>query len=157
MREFSIQRCVLVREETLPYKLPEPVKGPADVVQICIDLGLHALAEEVVSMFTFDSQGALLGYHEISHGEVTASMVHPREVFKRALLENACSIMLTHNHPSRQTKPSTQDRAVTKRIAEVAALMGIHFTDHIIIAPDKSFVSLRATESELFETKPIYL
>ena len=151
MREFSIQRCFLVCEGVKEYD-PDcgAVRHPKNIRDICMDLQLHSRAEEIVSMFTFNCKGMLLGYHEISHGAVSSSPVHPREVFKRALLENATSICLVHNHPSGDPSPSDDDRVVTKRLYEAGRLMGVELMDHLIIAPDGSFQSLRSEQSDLF-------
>lgn len=151
MREFSLQRCFLVCEGFKEYSLGgDYVRHPEDIRDICADMKLHSQAEEIVSMFTFNSRGALIGYHEISHGVVNASPVHPREVFKRALLENAASICLVHNHPSGDPAPSAEDREMTKRLVQAGRLMGVLLLDHLIISPDESFISLRSEESELF-------
>lgn len=154
MREFSLQRCFLVCEGVKEYSSDiDAVRHPKDIRDICMDLRLQARAEEIVSMFTFNSRGTLVGCHEISHGEISSSPVHPREVFKRALLENAASVCLVHNHPSGDPTPSEEDKETTKRLAQAGRLMGVALLDHLIIAPDGSFTSLRSEQSDLFAEK----
>lgn len=69
---------------------------------------------------------------EITTGTLDASLVHPREVFKPAILEGSSSIILSHNHPSGDTTPSKEDRTVTERLTEAGKLLGIEVLDHII-------------------------
>ena len=69
----------------------------------------------------------------ISVGSLTMTIVHPREVFKGAILANAASIIVAHNHPSGNHKPSNEDRALTKRLKESGDLLGIRLLDHIIV------------------------
>jgi DNA repair protein RadC len=69
----------------------------------------------------------------ISQGNLNSSIIHPREVFKNAILSNANSIILVHNHPSGDINPSKEDIEVTKRLREVGNLLGIKVLDHVII------------------------
>jgi DNA repair protein RadC len=69
----------------------------------------------------------------ISVGTLSASLVHPREVFKPAIRASAASVILAHNHPSGNVEPSREDREVTKRLARAAELLGIELLDHVIV------------------------
>ena len=150
MEEFTIQRCCLVAEGRREYA--STVTQPENIRDICVDMGLHNAAEEHVSLFTFNTRGKIIGYHEISHGSITGSVINPTEVFKRVLLENASGFALVHNHPSMDVSPSQDDIVVTKRIAVARKIMGVAFLDHIIISPDGSCESFRRSQSDLFET-----
>lgn len=75
-------------------------------------------------------------------GSLNASIVHPREVMKPAILSNAASILIGHNHPSGQPEPSQEDINVTRRLKDAGKLMGIDLLDHIVMGDD-SFVSLK--------------
>jgi DNA repair protein RadC len=77
-----------------------------------------------------------------SRGTLTASLVHPREVFRPALREAAAAIVLVHNHPSGDPTPSPEDRELTRRLASAGLLLGIPVLDHVVVA-DRGFVSLR--------------
>jgi DNA repair protein RadC len=70
---------------------------------------------------------------EVSRGTLTASLVHPREVFRAAIIRNAAAVVMIHNHPSGDSKPSSEDREVTKRMVEAGQLIGIKVVDHVII------------------------
>ena len=69
---------------------------------------------------------------EITKGTLDASLVHPREVFKPAIIQGSSAIILSHNHPSGDAEPSKEDRAVTDRLTEVGTILGITVLDHII-------------------------
>lgn len=80
---------------------------------------------------------------EISRGTLTASLVHPREVFGPAIRMGAAAIILAHNHPSGDTTPSEEDQTVTKRIHEAGMLLGVPLLDHVIIGAGGSYASFR--------------
>lgn len=79
---------------------------------------------------------------DVSIGTLNASLVHPREVFKKAILNSSSYVILAHNHPSGDSSPSQEDIATTRRLVEAGKILGISVTDHIIIA-NNSFVSLK--------------
>jgi DNA repair protein RadC len=78
----------------------------------------------------------------ISQGTLTASLVHPREVFRPALREAAAAVVLVHNHPSGDPTPSREDREITTRLAEAGDLLGIPVLDHVVVA-ERGYASLR--------------
>jgi DNA repair protein RadC len=96
--------------------------------------------QEYFVMLTLDGARRLINTHTITIGTLTASLVHPREVFAPAMEDRAASIIIAHNHPSASLAISDKDREVTKRIREAGELLGITLVDHIIIAGD-GFVS----------------
>jgi len=80
---------------------------------------------------------------QICHiGSLNASIVHPREVLKMAILSNAASLIIFHNHPSGQVEPSPEDHEVTKRLKAAGEIMGVELLDHLIIGVDK-FLSFK--------------
>jgi len=82
-----------------------------------------------------------LGKSIVSVGSLNNSIIHPREVFKGALLSNACSIVLVHNHPSGDCTPSLEDDVITERIKAAGQLLGIKLLDHVIVGPDDCYYS----------------
>ena len=88
-----------------------------------------------------NSKGKLLGEKEISKGTANASLITPREIFIEALLRQAVAIIMMHNHPSGNPRPSEEDILLTKRIKESGNMIGIVLLDHIIIG-DNCYVSL---------------
>ncbi len=94
---------------------------------------MEALDREAFLVASLNTKNKLLGLNLVSLGTLNQSLVHPREVFKSAILMNALSIVLFHNHPGGDPKPSTQDSEVTKRLTEAGTLLGIKIVDHIIV------------------------
>jgi DNA repair protein RadC len=92
-------------------------------------------------VFFVDQKNRVIGVHTVSMGSLTASVVHPREVFKAAILANAAAIVCGHNHPSGDVQPSREDRATTKRLVEAGKLLGIEVLDHIIIGSEGVYFS----------------
>ena len=80
-----------------------------------------------------DQKNKMIGINTVSMGSLTASVVHPREVFKPAILSNAAALLCCHNHPSGAPQPSQEDRALTTRLVDVGKLLGINVLDHIIL------------------------
>ncbi|MDO8577063.1 MAG: DNA repair protein RadC [Candidatus Daviesbacteria bacterium] len=94
--------------------------------------------EEHFMILYFDTRNKLIN-EEISIGTLNASLVHPREVFKKAIMDNTAQIIIAHNHPSGDFKPSEEDISTTKRLVEAGKLVGISIIDHLIITSDKYF------------------
>jgi len=107
------------------------------------------LAQEVFSVLTLDTKNREIDRHTITIGTLNSSLVHPREVFRVAITDNAAAIILSHNHPSGDATPSSEDIKVTKQLVGAGEVMGIKVLDHVIIgrkAIDSmrdSFLSLR--------------
>lgn len=136
----------LVKESGSRYELEDRIiKHPRQAHKIFTRVAdLHRRTEEVLVMLTLDSQNSLIGVFEVAIGSLSRSIVNPREVLKRALLSNAASIILGHNHPSGSAEPSEDDINVTNKIMESSDLMGINFFDHIIIAGEDEYISLKS-------------
>ena len=86
-----------------------------------------------------DAKNASIGVNVVSIGSLTLSIVHPREVFKPAILLNACAIIAVHNHPSGDPMPSPEDRTLTTRLREAGDLLGIRLLDHLILGEDRLY------------------
>lgn len=105
----------------------------------------HLTESFVVIML--DVKGNPLGWHEVSSGTQTESLVHPREVFMPSVREGAVSIIVAHNHPSGDATPSKQDFGVTERLRDAGKLLGIKLLDHIVIGHN-SHTSIMETNPE---------
>lgn len=90
-----------------------------------------------------DAASNMIGINTVSIGTLLSAQVMGREVFKPAILANAASIILAHNHPSGEVEPSASDIELTKRLSGCGDLLDIHVLDHIIIGSDGRFTSLR--------------
>lgn len=98
-----------------------------------------ALDREHFVMITLDSKNRTIGYHTISVGSLSSSVVHPREAFKPALLESAAAIVFLHNHPSGDPAPSMEDRECTRRLTAAAKILGIRVLDHVVFGETDYF------------------
>lgn len=94
--------------------------------------------EKFIGVF-LNTKNEVINWEVISVGSLNASIVHPREVFNRAIRRNAASIIAVHNHPSGHISPSKEDINITKRLYEVGQLVGIPLIDHIIIGKNKYY------------------
>jgi DNA repair protein RadC len=102
---------------------------------------MEDLRREVFRVALLDAQNGLLRDCVVSEGTLSASLVHPREVFKPAILESAASVVLLHNHPSGDPTPSREDVRLTRQLVECANLLGLRVHDHLVIGRGR-FVSL---------------
>lgn len=100
---------------------------------------LSHLQKEVFMILALNSANYVVKDIVISEGILNCSLVHPREVFRFAMLACAASIILVHNHPSGDVQPSREDRKITSRLAEVGKLMNISVLDHVIVGEGKYF------------------
>ncbi len=98
--------------------------------------------QEAMWVLLLDGRHRLKGEVLVSKGTLTASLVHPREVFRPALRESAAAVILVHNHPSGDPAPSREDFQVTRRLARAGSLLGIPLLDHVVVA-EKGYRSLR--------------
>ena len=132
--KFQRLRLQVVKEEEFPYSCKVTINRPSDVRDLLTkSMEMHLEAEEVLIMVTIDAKHRVTGIFEVSRGSVSSSLVHPREVFKRALLMNASGIFVAHNHPSGDVTPSTDDTATTKKLKKAGEVLGVQLLDHLII------------------------
>lgn len=129
------KRVVLEKEVSMNYPtLSYAIKSPDDAATIGKEfMRIHEEPEEYMYMICMNTKNKVIGVFEISHGSVNASIVTPREVFQKALLANAVSIILMHNHPSGDCTASREDIEVTKRLVEAGKIVGVEVLDHIIV------------------------
>ena len=92
------------------------------------------MAKEVFKVFLLDSNNAVISSEIVSIGVLNLAIVHPREIFKLAIIQSANSIILVHNHPSGNVEPSKEDLEITQRLREAGDLLGIKILDHVIIS-----------------------
>ena len=116
------------------------LSAPAEVYAAFGPL-MEDLPREVFRVALLDAQNGLLRDRVVSEGTLSASLVHPREVFKPAILECAASVILLPNHPSGDPTPSREDVRLTRQLVECARLLDLRVHDHVIIGRG-SFVSL---------------
>lgn len=108
---------------------------------------LGDMPEEHFVLMVLDSRRRVIGMSEVSVGTLSASLVHPREVFRAAILLNGAAVIVAHNHPSGDSSPSAEDRDATRRLQRAGELLGIPVADHIVLgeegADGRGFFSFR--------------
>ncbi|MFT5441519.1 MAG: DNA repair protein RadC [Myxococcota bacterium] len=129
-------------------RIGEPMRGP-DQIHRHFHPRLRDCEHELFLVVLLDSRHRIMREAIISKGTLTASLVHPREVFRPAIRESAAAIVLIHNHPSGEPAPSSEDREVTRRLASAGKLMGVRVVDHVIVAERGYFSFCEAGELEL--------
>nr|WP_330397033.1 DNA repair protein RadC [Anaerovirgula multivorans] len=117
------------------------IKSPDDVSHLLME-EMRYLKKEFFNIILLNTKNEVIAVENISIGSVNASIVHPREVFVRAIKRTSSSIILVHNHPSGDPDPSKEDINITKRLVEAGKVIGIEVLDHIIIG-DNVYSSLK--------------
>ncbi|WIV10596.1 DNA repair protein RadC [Proteiniborus sp. MB09-C3] len=123
------------------HKEKSRITSPTDIVDILM-LDMIHLKKEHFKIVMLDTKNQVIGIEDISIGSLNSSIVHPREVFKEAIVKSSASIILVHNHPSGDPAPSKEDIAITRRLAEGGEILGIKVLDHIIIGNNR-YISLK--------------
>lgn len=108
------------------------VTSPQNVVGLLMD-EMQYLKQECFKIIMLDTKNKVIKVEEITRGTLNSSLVHPREVFVKAIKQHAAAIILAHNHPSGDTQPSAEDKIITRRLVDAGELIGISVLDHIII------------------------
>jgi len=132
----------LVRVGALSVKERPRMSRPGDVAAVLWNY-LKDSDREHFAALLLDAKNQLIGLTTISVGDLSSALVHPREVFKAAILANAASVILAHNHPSGDPTPSPEDVAVSRRLHEAGEILGIALLDHVVIGDGARFVSLK--------------
>lgn len=139
MKNIPVVKCQLVKESSVSAD-PGAITSPSAAAAILSNY-LDGADREHFVVLMLNTKNKPIGINTVSIGTINSSLVHPREVFKPAILASAAGIILGHNHPSGDTQPSREDREITKRLKEAGDLLGIQVLDHVIIGD--SFLSLR--------------
>ncbi len=133
--ELGRRMAVALREHNVD------ITSPADVFNFMAE-EMRYLEQEEFRVIFLNIKNKVIITEVIFKGSLNSSIVHPREIFRLALKRNAASVILLHNHPSGDPKPSSEDINVTRRLVEAGEVMGIKVLDHIIIG-EKNYVSFR--------------
>ncbi|MFF3100946.1 JAB domain-containing protein [Viridibacillus arvi] len=139
-KRVDIVRVQLVKEKSLLYS-NRTVRSPQNGAELFREF-LGEVDREHFLVMCLNTKNEPTHLNTVHIGSLNASIVHPREVIKPAILSNAASIMVCHNHPSGNCEPSPEDIEVTKRLQEVGEIVGIELLDHIILG-EGSYLSFR--------------
>ena len=142
--QSALVQLPLVREGT-----GQRVRTPVDVYQVCSDIA--NLAQEAFHVLCLDAKNGLINRHMVSLGVVDASLVHPREVYRTAIQDNASTVVLVHGHPSGDPTPSAEDVRITRQLVQAGKIIDIKVLDHVIIGRSGEdgappFLSMRESE-----------
>lgn len=137
-------KIALVKESPKKYPIGENLTMSETVAEIAQSY-IGAIDREQCIVIALNTKNDIIGVNTVSIGALDSSIVHPREVYKFAILVNASSIIIAHNHPSGNIETSDADIVLTKRLAEAGKILGIELLDHVIIGGDKQYNSLKST------------
>jgi len=135
---LAIREKMRVYEATITYSLVSlgentPLSTPGKVVEYLESaIEKHPLVEGFYAIF-LDRKNRPIGRHLVTLGTATAALAHPREIFRPAVLANACAIICAHNHPSGDPAPSGADAQITRLLREASKTMEIPLVDHVVI------------------------
>lgn len=110
----------------------ELIRGPADVFAR-MGPRLRDVRQEEFHALLLNTRHRVVREVLVTRGTLDAALIHPREVFRHALIEGAAALILVHNHPSGDPTPSSEDRAVTRQLAEAGKAVGIPVLDHVVV------------------------
>ncbi len=131
MHRLPIYRVALVRE-TSQSSLINRINTPRNVFEIASSY-LEGADREHFVVIMLDTKNQVIGINTVAIGVLSSCPIHPREVFKPAILANAAGIILLHNHPSGDPNPSQDDMLLTNRLKEAGEVLGIQVVDHVIL------------------------
>lgn len=118
------------------------IEGSHDVANLVMEEMRYFKKEHFRSVLV-NTKGEIIAVDEVSVGELSSTVIHPREVFQQAIRKSAAAVIFVHNHPSGDPEPSTEDLLTTERLVEAGNLLGIRVLDHVIIGNGR-FSSLGA-------------
>jgi DNA repair protein RadC len=128
------------RAATQPLERGQRLRGPADIHGL-FGARLRHLPQEEFHVLLLDARHRLLRASLVTRGTADTSLVHAREVFREAVKEGASAVILVHNHPSGDPRPSPEDRTVTRQLSQAGSVVGIPVLDHVIVG-DGRYVSM---------------
>lgn len=131
----------LGRRSLLPDKPRPKVQGPGEIAALLAPF-VQARDREHFGSLLLDSRNAVIGRSTVAIGSLNASLVHPRELFRPAIVQRAARIVLWHNHPSGDPSPSPEDLTLTRRLESAGRTLGIPVMDHVILG-EGTFHSMR--------------
>jgi DNA repair protein RadC len=126
----------LVREPGTATRAGLKIRNPSDVHRLMLERAAP-LDQEAFWVVCLDAQSQVRAVHEVTRGILNSSLVHPREVFRAAILAGAAGIIVVHNHPSGDPTPSADDRAVTRQLVNAGRLLDLPVYDHVILAGER--------------------
>ncbi len=118
------------------------IENDEDIAELVME-DMRYQKREIFKALLLTSKGGIISIETISVGELSSTIVHPREVFSKAVKKSAAAVVFVHNHPSGDPMPSKEDFATTARLVECGRILGIRVVDHLVIG-DGRYMSMRA-------------
>ncbi len=137
IKEIMKIKILQLKEEFKEYETRPLMSSPEKVYTILKPI--CPPDKEAFFLLSLNTQNGIIAIRTISIGSLNANIVHPREVFRAALIDDAAFIIVAHNHPSGDPTPSREDIEITKKLAETGKIMGIDVLDHVIIGDGRHF------------------
>lgn len=138
LRELTVRYSVKKTGDGESVAVGRSLCTPKDAAVLLQEL-LQDEPSEVFGMLCLTTKHRVIAYHEVSRGTLDSTLVHPREVFKAAVVANAAAIVIAHNHPSGDPTPTADDVAVTRRLVATGDLLGIAVLDHIVVGEGRYY------------------
>mgnify|MGYP002521608286 CR=1 FL=1 len=136
-KRVDIVSIKMIKESSVKYE-SRTISNPSDIYLLVKEF-LEGFDREKLLVVCLNTKNQPINISTVSIGTLNTSLVHPREVFKTAILSNSSKIALAHNHPSGDVTPSKEDEFITKRIQQAGVILGIELIDHLIIVDDEYF------------------
>ena len=140
-KRVGIVSLKLIKENSVLYET-RTIRSPYDAYKLIKNFLIDSDREKFV-VACLDTKNQPVNISVVSIGSVNSAIVHPREVFKVAMLSNASKIICFHNHPSGNLKCSKEDENITNRLKECGEILGIELVDHIIIGDNDTYFSFK--------------
>ena len=140
-KRIDVVEIRMVKDHSVPYS-GRTMSSPEAIAELAREF-IGEEAREMVIAIYLDVKYKATAIHTVSIGNPSSSLVHPREVFKAAILSNANSIILVHNHPSGDPSPSFEDGMITEKIQNAGKIMGVPLVDHVIIGDEGAYYSFK--------------
>jgi DNA repair protein RadC len=132
----------IIREVAINYRSEKPLndtlKGPESVAHFVRTILPDNSREHFIALY-LNASHKVIAYSVVSTGTANATLVHPREVYQAAVLLGAIALIVSHNHPSGDVTPSSEDFKITRQLKEAGEILGIRLLDHLVVAEANYF------------------
>lgn len=139
-----IEQAIQVLENRMSYKSDMVITNPDDVKNF-VKLQIGTELQEIFAVLFLDNRHRLISFDKLFYGTIDSASVYPREIIRKALEHNAAALILTHNHPSGESSPSTADKQITDKIKQAASLFDIRLLDHLVVGQTVSSMAEQGT------------
>jgi DNA repair protein RadC len=138
--KIPVYRIAMIKESAISVEQTK-IRSPRDVFDAVRGYLADVDREHFLTLL-LNTKNGIVGVNTTSIGTLNSSLVHPREVFKAAIIANSAAVILVHCHPSGNPDPSNEDLEITRRLVEAGKILGIEVLDHVIVG-DGCWVSLK--------------